>query len=240
MLRVGLTGGMAGGKSAASAIFRELGAVVSQSDQMAREMMEPGEAVHKAIVDHFGPLVLREDGCLDRGMLARLAFQEGRVEELNALVHPPVIAAQQQWLKEMATEHPEAVAIVESALLLETRYAPAEQPGQRFAAAEEPVTSLSWRDRFNHIVLVTARESLRMERYIARALASDPSVDRALLRQDAQSRFAAQMPEERKAAFADVIIHNDGSRGELRARVEAVYRDLQAEAREGMASGNGG
>ncbi len=228
MLRVGLTGGAAGGKSAVAAILRGLGAFVSQSDEVARVMMQPGEPLFQAFVDHFGPEVLRSDGHLDRRMLARIAFHDGRVEELNALVHPPVIAAQQNWLRQTAAEHPEAVAVVESALLLETRCAEPVDRGSKGGVSARP----PWRARFDRIVLVTAPEKLRLARYIARALAFEPSADRDALERDARLRFAVQMPEEEKAALADVVIRNEGSEQELRARVEALYRDLLAEARD--------
>ena len=94
MLRVGLTGGLGSGKSTAARMFAALGAHVLQSDTIGREMMEPGQAVYAAIVDHFGRGVVRPDSRLDRAALAKIAFDDGRVEELNAIVHPAVIARQ--------------------------------------------------------------------------------------------------------------------------------------------------
>ena len=119
MLRIALTGGAASGKSAVAAMLRELGAFVSQSDEVARAMMQPGEAVYDSIVQQFGPQVVQADGTLDRRELARLAFHGGRLQALNAMVHPAVIAAQTAWLRTVAAEHPRAVAVVESALVLE-------------------------------------------------------------------------------------------------------------------------
>src|SRR4051812_34950363 len=97
MLRVALTGGVGSGKSAAAAIFRELGAQVSQSDEVGRALMQPNMAAFETIQSHFGPSIVGPDGFLDRGALARIAFEEGRVEEINAIVHPLVIAAQIAW-----------------------------------------------------------------------------------------------------------------------------------------------
>ena len=94
MLLVGLTGGLGSGKSTAACLFEALGAVVLQSDAIGRELMEPGQGVYAAIVDHFGKGVVLPDGRLDRSALAKIAFVDGRVEELNAIVHPAVIARQ--------------------------------------------------------------------------------------------------------------------------------------------------
>ncbi len=185
MLRVALTGGAASGKSAVAAELERLGAFVSRSDEVGRAMMQPGEAVFDAIAAHFGAGVVRADGTLDRGELARLAFREGRVGELNAIVHPAVIAAQSAWLERIGREHPRAVAVVESALVLET---PFGQSG-----------SLPWRSRFDQIVVVAATETARLDRYVRRVLTSDRNADATAVRADAMHMFARQMPEEEKA-----------------------------------------
>jgi len=106
MLRVGLTGGLGSGKSTAGRMFRELGAHVLEADAIGRAMMRPGEAVYEGIVGHFGVGVVGADGELDRGVLARLAFGDGRVEELNAIVHPAVIARQEEMMEEIAGREP--------------------------------------------------------------------------------------------------------------------------------------
>src|SRR5277367_5251223 len=122
MLRVGLTGGLGSGKSTAAKLFAALGAHVLQSDGIGRELMEPGQAVYAAIVAHFGDGVVRADGGLDRAALARIAFADGRVEELNAIVHPAVIARQAELSEAIFQRDPRAVVIVESALIFETNY----------------------------------------------------------------------------------------------------------------------
>ncbi len=216
MLRVALTGGVASGKSAVAAALERLGAFVSRSDEVGRAMMQPGQAVFAAIAAHFGRSVMREDGTLDRRELARLAFGGGRVEELNAIVHPAVIAVQTAWMEEMGRRHPRAVAVVESALLLETVHGTAG--------------SLPWRSRFDRIVLVTAPEDLRLQRYVRRVLASDGSVDPEAVTAVARQVCAVQMPEEEKRRLADVVMENDGSLDELNSRTEVLYGQLQAEA----------
>src|SRR5450631_4395760 len=101
MLKVGLTGGLGSGKSTVAATLRELGAHVIEADELGRALMEPGQAVYSEIVLAFGPQVVGPDGRLNRPRLAELAFHEGRLQDLNALVHPAVIAAQQRWMDEV-------------------------------------------------------------------------------------------------------------------------------------------
>src|ERR1017187_4883846 len=109
MLRVGLTGGLGSGKSTAAAMFAELGAYVLSADEIARELMQPGQAVYAAIGERFGPGVMKADGTLDRAALARIAFGEGRIEELNAIVHPATIARQAELIEQIAARDPDAV-----------------------------------------------------------------------------------------------------------------------------------
>ena len=119
MLRVGLTGSLGSGKSTVAAMLRELGAYVVEADELGRALMEPGQSVFSAIVEKFGREFLDSDGRLDRPRLAQLAFQEHRVGELNAIVHPATIEAQQRWMDEIFARDPAAVAVVESALIFE-------------------------------------------------------------------------------------------------------------------------
>src|ERR1019366_7376128 len=101
MLRVGLTGGLGSGKSTVAATLRELGAHVIEADELGRALMEPGQSVYAEIVRVFGPEVAGPDGRLNRVRLAELAFQGGRLQDLNAIVHPAVIVAQQRWMDEV-------------------------------------------------------------------------------------------------------------------------------------------
>src|SRR5947209_14528079 len=109
MLRVGLTGGLGSGKSTAARLFAQHGAHVLSADEIGREMMQPGQLVYAAIVQHFGPAIVLSDGQLDRAALARIAFSEGRVEELNAIVHPAVIARQTELADVIFARDPHAV-----------------------------------------------------------------------------------------------------------------------------------
>ena len=106
MLRVGLTGGLGSGKCTVAAMLRELGAQVIEADALGRALMEPGHPSTPQIVAHFGPEVVSPDGRLNRARLAELAFREGRLQELNAIVHPPVIEAQRRgWTRSLRAIH---------------------------------------------------------------------------------------------------------------------------------------
>ena len=219
MLRVGLTGGLGSGKSTAAAILRELGAAVIEADQLGRELMEPGHGVYDQIVRTFGPEVVLPDSRLNRPRLAELAFNKGRLNELNAIVHPAVIAAQQQWMDEVFARNPAAVAVVESALIFEV-----ERDAR--ARGESDGVLADWRRRFHHILLLTAPDELKIERYVAR-LAPDPASRNAAIA-DARTRLARQMTDAEKAARADFVIQNTGSLDDLRGKIAAVWERLRA------------
>src|SRR5579863_9911230 len=161
MLRVGLTGGLGSGKSTAAAVLRDLGAHVIEADQLGRDLMEPGNAVYDQIVRVFGPQVVRPSGALDRGRLAGLAFAGGRLNDLNAIVHPAVIDAQQKWMDEVFARDPNAVAVVESALIFEV-----ERDAR--ARGESEGVLADWRRRFDRILLLTAPEEVKIARYVGR------------------------------------------------------------------------
>lgn len=214
MLRVGLTGGLGSGKTTVAAIFRSLGAQVMEADIVGRAMMQPGEAVYGEIVRVFGPAVVRADGTLDRQKLATIAFTDGRLAELNAIVHPPVIAEQRRWMEALEQEQPDAVAIYETALLFE---------------ASKAAGTRHWQERFDRRILVTAPEALRIARYVARMAGPDAdAAKRAALEKEARQRMAAQMPDEEKMRLSDSIIRNDTSLEGLTRQTEAVYRELRA------------
>jgi dephospho-CoA kinase len=217
MLRVGLTGGLGSGKTTVAAIFRDLGAQVMEADAVGRAMMQPGEPVHAEIVRAFGPTVVRADGTLDRHKLATFAFADGRLAELNAIVHPPVIAEQRRWMEALEKEQPDAVAIYETALLFE---------------ASRAAGTRDWKDRFDRRILVTAPDALRIARYVERMGGANPdAARRAALEREARERMAAQMPDEEKMRLSDTTIRNDGSLEDLRRQTEAVYQELRSLAR---------
>jgi dephospho-CoA kinase len=234
VLRVGLTGGLGSGKSTVAAMLRELGAQVIEADALGRTLMEPGHEVYDQIVEHFGPAVILPDGHLDRARLADLAFRHGRLQELNAIVHPPVIAAQQRWMEEVFARSPSAVAVVESALIFEV-VRDARARGERDSVLAD------FRRRIDRIIVVTAPDEIKIARYAVRIQSSvagggsyrpgGPPVVPTLeaIEAEARTRLAHQVPDAEKAAQADYVLDNSGDIAALRAQVQALWPRLLAE-----------
>ncbi len=212
MLRVGLTGGLGSGKSTVASIFQELGAAVVSADQLGRQLMQPGEPVYAAIVKTFGQGVVRADGSLDRKALAELAFQHNQADTLNHIVHPAVIAAEEEWMRGIFAADPRRVAIVESALIFEV---------EKWGTAPE------WVQRFDKLILVTVPDEVKIARFVSRMMANDGRDSRReALVQDARARMAMQIPDQEKAGRCEYVIDNSGSIEETRRRVEEIYREL--------------
>jgi dephospho-CoA kinase len=210
MLRVGLTGGLGSGKSTVAGIFEELGAAVVSADQLGRQLMQPGEPVYAAIVEAFGQGVVRDDGALDRKALAELAFQHNQADRLNHIVHPAVIAAEEEWMRGVFAADAQRVAIVESALIFE---------------AEKWGTAPGWVQRFDKLILVVVPDEVKIARFVSRMMANDgPDGRREALRQDARARMAVQIPDQEKAGRCEYVIDNSGSIEETRKRVKEIYR----------------
>lgn len=215
-MRVGLTGGLGSGKSTVAAMLRERGLQVLEADSIARELMQPGQPVYRAIVEHFGPSVVRADGTLDRPRLAALSFGEGRLQELTRIVHPPVIAEQERRTAEILARDPSAVVVIESALIFE---------------AEASGTAPGWRRRFDRIVLVTAPDDVKLQRFLARILPPDaPAEQRAAAERDARQRLAAQMPDSLKIPHCDCVIDNSGSLEQTRRQADRLAAELRGSA----------
>jgi len=221
MLRVGLTGGLGSGKSTVAAMLRELGAQVVEADALGRELMEPGHDVYDQIVAHFGREVVNPDGHLDRARLADLAFRQGRLQELNAIVHPPVIEAQRRWMEEVFARDPVAVAVLESALIFEV-------VRDAIARGEMESVLADWRRRIDRIIVVTAPNDLKIARYAARVAPNATS--RNAVEADARTRLSHQVRDAEKVAKADYVLDNSGDIAALRAQVEALWPRLQAES----------
>ena len=207
MIRVGLTGGLGSGKTTVAGIFAELGAHILSADEIARALMQPGQPVFAAIVKKFGPTLVREDGTLNRPELSRLAFAGGRVEELNAIIHPAAIDRQEELVHEIAARDPNAVILVESALIFETKH------------------SRGWRGRFDKMILVRASDEHKIARYIARMAphGGDPEA----LEADARLRLSKMIADDKKAAQCDFVILNDGTLDRLREQVARIWAKLR-------------
>jgi dephospho-CoA kinase len=221
MLRVGLTGGLGSGKSTVAGFLRELGAEVIEADALGRALMEPGQGVYAEIVRVFGPEVVDLDGRLNRSRLADLAFKGGRLQDLNAIVHPAAIAAQRSWMEEVFKRNPAAVAVVESALIFEV------ERDARLRGEQESVLA-DWRRRFDCVVVVTAPEELKTARYAARVSADGSGREAAAA--DARVRLKHQIPDAEKAARADYVLENTADQAALRAQTVELWRRLKAES----------
>jgi len=210
MLKVGLTGAIASGKSVVGEMFVALGAHLIQADRIAHSLMQPGEAVYNEVVRHFGRDILNPDGSINRSKLAELAFgatpvgtPSARVEELNRIVHPAVLRSQEEWMDEIGRHDPHAVAIVEAALILEA------------GAAKQ----------FDRLIVVKCSEEQRIARFAARQKLSPESASKEVTR-----RMAAQLPEAEKIEAADHVIDNSATLDQTRAQVREVWEKLRAEA----------
>ena len=221
MLRVGLTGGLGSGKSTIAQYLRELGAEVSESDDVGRALMEPGQPVYNEILRVFGPGVADADGRLNRARLAKLAFSGGRLDELNGLVHPAVVEAQRRWMNEVFARNPAAVAVVVSALIFEV---------ERDARNRGELDSIlsDWRRRIDRVVVVTAPDEAKIGRYVDRLGVF--GAGRAAAEADARARLAHQVPDAVKAARADYVVENAGDKEALRAQVAELWERLKAES----------
>lgn len=204
MLRVGLTGGIACGKTTVGRMFSEMGAHVIEADAIAHELYRPGEPIYKQLVEKFGADIVRPDGEIDRPRLAAAAFDGGRVEELNKIVHPGVIKRQEQWMYQLGTREPYAVAMVEAALILE-------------AGA---------RDRFDKIIVVTCRPEQKVARYAHRA-----SMPESLARAEVERRSKAQLSDDEKSHRADYVIDNSGPLEVTHHQVERIFSELKVLAK---------
>jgi dephospho-CoA kinase len=216
VLKVGLTGGIASGKSVVGEMFVALGAHLVQADHIAHELMLPGQPVYNEVVRHFGREILNPDGSLNRAKLAEAAFSspassaEGtpasapsRIEDLNRIVHPAVIRSQEGWMEEMGRQDPHAVAIVEAALILEAGMA----------------------KRFDRLVVVTCSEEQRVTRF-----ANRQKLDLEAARKEVARRMAAQLPEAEKIKASDFAVDNSGSLDHTRKQVVEIWEKLRAQA----------
>jgi dephospho-CoA kinase len=204
VLRVGLTGGVACGKSTVAKMFADLGASITDADLIAHELYRPGQDVYQELVKRFGQEIVKPSGEIDRAKLAAAAFDGGRVEELNQIVHPAVIRAQEQWMRELRAKDAYAVAIVEAALIFEAGV----------------------RDHFDKVIVVTCKPAQKNIRFAQRS-----GMGEAEARADVERRHKAQMPDEEKAHRADFVIDNSGTVAETRHQVERIYAELKVLAK---------
>ncbi len=200
VLKVGLTGGIACGKTTVGEMFVRCGAELVQADRIAHDLMRPGTEVYRRVVCAFGEGILNADGNISRPKLADIAFKGGRIKELDQIVHPAVIAEQEVWMARVRREHKNAVVIVEAALILEAGV----------------------QNRFDKLVVVTCLPEQRARRYAQRH-----GLDLKQAQQEVQRRMRAQLPDEEKLRAADYVIDNSGNIEKTERQVERLYAELK-------------
>ena len=206
MLKVGLTGGMASGKTTVGKMFVNLGAELIQADAISRDLLQPGQAVYDEVVRHFGKGILNPDSTINRKHLADATFGAGnssRVKELNSIIHPEVIRLQEEWMDKVGRDNTSAIAIVEAALILEAGSG----------------------DRFDKLIVVTCSEEQRVERFATRQ-----NANLATAREEVRRRMAAQLSDEEKKKRASFVIDNSGSLADTAQQVNDVWKRLAVTA----------
>jgi len=197
MLKVGLTGSIAVGKSYVLGIFRELGCFVLDADTTSREVVEPGTRGLAEIVEHFGSDILSSDGTLDRGKLAAIVFDDDSKRELlNSIVHPRVFEAQNSWLAEVEKKNPKGIAIVDAALMIESG-------GYK---------------RFDKLIVIWCQPDVQLSRLLSRG---------GLSEDEARKRITAQMPQDEKKKYADFLIDTSKGYEDTRRQTAEVFHELE-------------
>jgi dephospho-CoA kinase len=198
MYLIGLTGGIASGKSVVAKRLAERGAVVVDADVLAREVVEPGTPALAAIADHFGPGVIADDGSLDRPALGAVIFSDPAERlALNAITHPAVWKRARELFAAAERDDPDAVVVYDVPLLVE-------------AAGDRPI-------RFDLVVVVNASAQTRMKRLVEL---------RGLSEEEAARRLSSQASDAERLAIADEVIESDGTLEETLAQADALYRRI--------------
>jgi dephospho-CoA kinase len=198
MYLIGLTGGIASGKSVVAKRLAERGAVVVDADVLAREVVEPGTPGLAAIADHFGPAVIADDGRLDRAALGAVIFSDPAERlALNAITHPAIWKRARELFAAAESENPDAVVVYDVPLLAE-------------AAADRPI-------RFDLVVVVNASAETRLERLVEL---------RGLSEKEARRRLSSQASDAERLAMADVVIDSDGALEATLAQADDLYRRI--------------
>lgn len=197
-LRVGLTGGLACGKSFVGRTLEELGAHLIQADELGHRTLAPDGEAYQPVIREFGREILDADGRIDRHRLAALVFDKPeKLATLNAIVHPAVYRLQASLEREFLAADPHGIIVVEAAILIET----------------------GTYKNYDRIILVTCNEEQQVERALERE---------GITREDVQARLSRQLPLEEKRKFADYVIDTSGTKKDTIRQTRAVYRALSA------------
>ena len=201
ILRVGLTGGIASGKSTVAARLAEHGIPVLDADRVVHDLYLPGASGARAVAEEFGAALLDPEGAVDRSRLAERVFADSAaLARLNSRIHPLVLQAQERWF-EARQKAGDALGVVEATLLVET----------------------GGRQRYDVVIVVSAPEGVRLERAVRRS--------GEIHREGLRRRIAAQMRDEEREKSADIVLRTDGTKEELLVRVDALAARLRERAR---------
>jgi dephospho-CoA kinase len=206
MLRVGLTGGVACGKSTIAAMLVKRGAHFLSADALAHQVYAPGAATYDEVVRHFGREILNQDGTINRTRLANIVFPD-RIAELNAIVHPEVVKRQNGWMDDVEHLDPHGVAVVEAALLIEA----------------------GTHKDFDKVIVVTCDLQRKIEHFAQRAKVSAEAA-----RLEVERRSAAQFTDQEKVRHADYVIDNSGSIEDTERQVNKIWSELQQSGRAAL------
>lgn len=200
MLRVGLTGGIASGKSLVARVFKDLGAHLVDADRIVHELLEPGSEAGREVLDCFGEEILLPDGRIDRRKLGAIVFNDAdKRARLNQCLHPKVFEAYQAQVRRVCNRSPHAIIVLDAALLIETGY----------------------HRGMDRVVVVYADPEQQLERLISR---------NGFTKEEALARIQSQMPLADKRRFADYVIDNTGTRERTVQQAREVYSRLKQEA----------
>lgn len=197
-MNVGLTGGIACGKSTVSKMFEARGAHIVDADRIARDIVMPGQPALREVAEAFGDAVIAADGTLDRARLGSIVFADAAARKrLESILHPRIRAEMKRQMEHWAATDPGSLTIADIPLLFES--------------------GLDKLYDFKDVIVVYAPREVQLERLMARD---------GLSREDAEKRLAAQMPIEEKRVLADVVIDNGGALSETQAQVERYIASL--------------
>ena len=200
MLKVGLTGSIAVGKSFVVGVLAELGCRIIDADRVAREVVAPGTPGLQKVVEAFGSHILKSDGSLDRAKMGEIVFaDETKRLQLNSILHPFILERQDEMIRHLQQKDPHGIAVVDAALMIES----------------------GGYQRFDKLIVVHCRPDVQLQRLMVRDHLSP---------QEAERRISAQMPQEEKKKYADLLIDTSEGFESTRTQTEQVFQQLRGAA----------
>ena len=199
---VGVTGGIACGKSTVSEMLSAKGAIPINSDEIGHQLLKRGSPVMEALLEAFGTEILDESGDVSRQKLAAIVFSDTAAREhLNAIMHPPIVERSRSEANRLVTEDANCVVLIDAPLLIEANS----------------------QDTVDIIVVVTASTQTQLQRLLERAIAQNRPPNQA----EAQARIDSQMPLSEKVKYADFVLENDGTLEELERKVNKLWDEIR-------------